>query len=702
MAMYFIEEFSSEYKLDKKRIEEIRHDLNNASMANKQNLESELLTLFPENYEKVPETIFKKNYFIQGESYALQKAIQSDLAKERALSKKMAAAALKENNFAAYSRFNSKQKAIKVIMNTEYGAGLNSTFAHYNPDISATITCASRQLIHFLTNCLEATELYVDKEFLEEFSSIIDTLRKVGVITNVTPSESYISRFSLRRMFNEFYEPICKSAFKLNLKPSSVIYQDTDSNYYVCETVKQYFKELTPDTVNQCMKTMLEHNTFFAKFIEKAISRPPIALSFEEAFIVCRYLNRKKKYYGVKWSPDMEGFLPSENYENNILKEKYKWQPKKTTVPNVDGSYVAVDSNKLLKENINYLDYINEQNVKCVGVDLVRRDQYKFINYFHIIVLQEDLRLIKYLGNNKWESFSEEESMENIIQTIIEKFRRIINDFIEGKEGTIDFSLSDFAKNCAYRPDKHNPAITIVERLKRENKTELLPNVGDRLYYVVLLDEDNRRRRERGLLGDGDIAKRSYILEEFKDDSKNKVFAQLDHKYYLEALAKSMALYIIPDLYPDEIRKIERNIISEKEGNKVISTLQDKVASMFVKKYFNYGSAVRTELTEIRKPLKINFRKVNLVKELYPEVETADPLRLKVVNSANIAKYEEMLSDCLDAFTQLRTSSFLLKNQNNKIETLLRTYRGNIDALKEEIYKINMKLSKLKKLQGSL
>jgi uncharacterized phage infection (PIP) family protein YhgE len=163
-----------------------------------------------------------------------------------------------------------------------------------------------------------------------------------------------------------------------------------------------------------------------------------------------------------------------------------------------------------------------------------------------------------------------------------------------------------------------------------------------------------------------------------------------------------MALYIIPDLYPEEIKNIERGKIPEKEGNKVISTLQDKVASMFVKKYFNYGNSVRAELTEVRKPLKINFRNVNLVRELYPEIESVEPIRLKTVNAANIVKYEEMLSDCLEAFTQLRTSSFLLKNQNDKIETLLRTYRNNIDKLKDDIFKINLKLTKLRKIHETL
>ena len=89
-----------------------------------------------------------------------------------------------------------------------------------------------------------------------------------------------------------------------------------------------------------------------------------------------------------------------------------------------------------------------------------------------------------------------------------------------------------------------------------------------------------------GRTATGNLANRSYVIQELLDNlyvqypeeefnekikkcKKNltyedyinaKSICMLDFKYYLECLCKSMALYIVGDLYPDVIKEIDASI----------------------------------------------------------------------------------------------------------------------------------------------
>jgi hypothetical protein len=83
--------------------------------------------------------------------------------------------------------------------------------------------------------------------------------------------------------------------YLLTMPPSSVVYQDTDSNYYTNEVFAGYIPIRNPETTLEIMDTMILHNNLLSRLIPDIIKRPPIGVGFEGAFTVARYLNKKKK-----------------------------------------------------------------------------------------------------------------------------------------------------------------------------------------------------------------------------------------------------------------------------------------------------------------------------------------------------------------------------------------------------------------------
>ncbi|EAX88403.1 hypothetical protein TVAG_050650 [Trichomonas vaginalis G3] len=600
------------------------------------------------NMDQIPNTVMKKIYFVQSPKgddglptihYSLKEKMLSDFRAKRSSVKNDLAKAKHIGDKIGSIRFNAKQLAIKVVCNSEYGASNNEYFAHYDPDIAAAVTFAARQLIGFLTNNLEAETFYIDSKFLKQNEKEIRNLESIGCLSikPFTGDKNLLfnrRRHVLGRIFDDNYNIITDDILEVNIKKSTVVYQDTDSNYYMNEYIMNYFTtgnenepyKCSPEIIDQCMHCMLDHNNLLANFAKDTVQRKPVGLGFEGSFIICRYLNRKKKYYGIKWSEDgvitPSAKIPNPDaYEDqsNILKSEYNkyWIPKKTVLPQSNGEYIRLDNDLLLHRGVNYLDYVHDFNVKCTGVDLARRDQYKFINFFHIMILQKDLRLMSYNGNNKWSIFKKDEPMQLIIENIIDTFREIVTTYSDiasfktDKKPSIEFKITDFAKNSAYRKGKHNAVSTIVLRLESQHKEKYIPAIGERMSYVIILDSKTEDERLVGKNGTGNIALRSYVIDEIMDNLKlecskenfkneligknlnityddwlnAKAISLLDFKYYLECLCKSTALYIVGDLYPEEIKQIDEGSISQVEANKLITKLQQTIATNYVKKY---------------------------------------------------------------------------------------------------------------------
>ena len=255
--------------------------------------------------------------------------------------------------------------------------------------------------------------------------------------------------------------------YLLTMPPSSVVYQDTDSNYYTNEVFAGYIPIRNPETTLEIMDTMILHNNLLSRLIPDIIKRPPIGVGFEGAFTVARYLNKKKKYYGKQWDENMRDWIEIERNkeylensklldyelkhivitpppkpdpknptkmikfkstpnEHGIIKEfssiseipeneffiRYDYHNlpddyedylislsgdkagnylcKYSTIPFKDGSYMKFTLHDVLDQNL--LDFVHYFGIKCTGVDLARRDQFKFVNFNHLLTFKNDLR----------------------------------------------------------------------------------------------------------------------------------------------------------------------------------------------------------------------------------------------------------------------------------------------------------------------
>lgn len=487
----------------------------------------------------IPATIVKPIYFVQSPKdpksdlpsihYSLKEKFLSDFRALRKKAKQAMEDAEAKNDHASYVRYNAKQLAIKVICNSEYGASGNSYFSHYDPDIAAAVTHCARSLIGFLTSNLQSKTLYVDKKFLDDNDEHVQSLLKCNAMSiskltddqkvyqpsadevyNINASDDlyFHRRNVVRRIFNDTYELLPVDVYKLSMQPSKVVYQDTDSNYYENEYIINHFtKDLStcsPEIIDKMMWTMYHHNMLLSNFASVGIARRPIGLGFEGSFIVCRYLNRKKKYYGKQWSADGTVFpdvkLCDDAYVNGVLKEHYNeyYKPKKSVLPYEDGTYIDLNYDRLLRSNVNYLDYVKSFGVKCTGVDLARRDQFKFINFHHIMILKNDLQIMKYNGNNQWSLIDKDKSMIEIIDDMIDTFIKFFDDcrrIARGEsynEPRLKFNLLDFSKTAAYRPDKTNTVLTIVNKMLKliedghEEYRQYIPKNNERISFVIV------------------------------------------------------------------------------------------------------------------------------------------------------------------------------------------------------------------------
>lgn len=768
---FMVESFYCEYKLDVKTLTTIQAQYAaSTDTAEKENLEQTFRELYPEctdvNIAKanIPETILKKAYFDQSPKgrdglpavhHSLKEKMLSDLRADRAKVKKDMKAAALAHDAVSEQRYNSKQLAIKVVCNSEYGAANNEYFAHYDPDVASAVTRGARRLINFLTNNLETDNLFVDQKFLDEFAPQIKNLSDIECVkvTPLTDKSELLAnrRHCIRRLFDDSYNIIQPNVFRINIKPSIVCYQDTDSNYYKNEYITDYYTKADdefvcdPETIDECMHSMLAHNELLGGFIKYSIGRRPYELGFEGAFIVCRYLNRKKKYYGIKWGDDAElrltARLPDDRAyipNTNTLIDDYMpyWVPKKTVIPQPNGDYIFIDADKLLHQGVNYLDYVKGQDVKCTGVDLARRDQYKFINFFHIVVLQKDLRVMKYLGSGDWETFAKDEPMKAIIDNVIETFHQIILRYqsmanLETDQLPVyDFNILDFAKNSAYRYGKQNTVSQVVKRLTKEGKTQYIPGIGERMLFVTILDEETRRNRAEGKAKQTNTGERSYVVQEILDQLHNefpesqfneqkqsnpnisnltydnyinaKAICLLDIKWYLEYLCKSMALYIVADEFPNEIQRIDDGLISPKDAGALISKLQEKIAKQYVDQYFprdkDYARIVRQQE---KQKLQITSNRSDLSKR-YP-TDDFDNLSLSRYNQimsdleTNKEAYEQLLHDQQSVYRSLNTNNFFKNTfKSSRKQEILQTYENDPDGLRKTISDTITRLNNIK------
>ena len=842
---FIVEEFRAEFKLDVKRLKEIWSEYKiRPSVA----LAREWYHLYPEfdevygcEIDEVDFSLIEKNptglkrvYYLQSPKdkntkpiyhYSLEEMMLSDLQEERNKNKKLMAEARKAGDMDGFKRFNAMQNALKVIMNSTYGASANDKFAHYDPDVAAAITWASRQCILQLTEGLEGTVNYVDKEFLEDdyvkknmkgFEEV-----KMLKIERVSDFSTVNRRQSLRRVFTDTYDvDTTKEIYKITKSPCELVYQDTDSNYFECHAVQKHFLgcapwspdpamndesefRCSPEILYNAMLAMVALDNFLCSLVVKIIDRVPIGLGFEGSFLVCRYLNRKKKYYGIKAADDdgnvFDYRLAPEAYDlaNKLISDFTKfWKVKESCVPLPNGQYIdATPENikKILDRVVGILDFVLSRGVKVTGVDLNRRDQYGYINLAHLLILVMDLRIC-YYENQEWKPISLKEPISHVVERVIEMFRRSYNAIIEIANLRSDikpelaYTIRDFAKSAKYS-GKDNAAMASVKRYKAQLKTlyetyvskyniedayiddgllkmrvlsrearELLtenererlkriegyiPYTGERLFYVITENDETRSATARGVKSLCTLTNLRRSIDELRDeidteDNKSyfnthvgslnityeewlnaKMISSLYLKHYVTALSSALALYQIGEKYPKEAAELDSDIYTDKEKAKIVDKLQDKIAQIYVDKYFprnkyrktNYSSiekqaqpAVKTMKNETMKRKEIE----SVMSQLCPKVRFTEQVlpTIRLKNRGWAEAYHKYIDACDELVDELRNRFGELKLKPGSIHEKIYKQALNIsddlidaiDSLREHYsskYALTMKLARL-------
>ena len=649
---FVIERFMSEFK---NRKEDIRKVLEMMELdkqtggTNKKMYEKVLSKMLPSNYleysndiyysgiestelvKTIKDTEIKYLYTVQSPRddnnkvvthYSLKEIMLSDLRSLRSKVKKQMSEA---TNSLDKNRYNAKQNAIKIMCNSEYGASNSSYFPYYDPLIGGATTAASRCLINFLTNIIQTNKLYVNEKFINTNKQYIDKLQSYCVleyykIDHVETNDKRISsskedinafmlnnrRFALRELYDEFYNIKDYNIYVIEIQPSKVVYQDTDSNYYTNEyiknllsnkdinythNVKQYYcdyceimgsyddentlnryenyKEFEQDFISKAsdyedpiiinlkMNLLLNHNNLIGNFIKDSIYRNPVSVGFEGAFIVVRYFNVKKKYYGIVWNDKMKYKLPLECYNDKVLINDYSncWKPAYSSYPLPNGDYVKIDEDKLIHSDIDKLAYIKSQNVKLTGVDLARRDQYKFINANHIRLIQQDLHFLRYEGNNKWVNISNV-NMLDIVKQLLNRFKQqfiniqyVINNMLNNVDCEYDctefYNLRDYAKDVTFK-------YTICNFLVCTNR---VIKDGDKFCYskYPINDTKERSRDTNMLLSYVDTyttssGKLRLILERDNDNNYVRIYSDQYDMLYSDIIQSYKAKFYLNKL----------------------------------------------------------------------------------------------------------------------------------------------------------
>ena len=906
--IYNVEQFFTEFKVDKKKIIELKEEYRNIIQQKRDqgnnkildSLSNLIIKRFKDEIQpyhkeigktitelilsdiQIPNTVKVPLYFCQSPKdeitnlplihYSIKEKLLSDFrAKRSAVKKDMA----KTKDPTVKIQLSAKEKAIKVVMNSEYGQTGSDLFAHYDSDIGGAVTYGSRSCIMELTSCLYSEHFYVDEsyvnnQYLNELINLrgsrtvpIASINKIkykpnwklalegsnlklkdkliilqhhsicpnkftDVKTNSdldsvlnelsqTELETYVDyEYVLNNdpdtpiiMFNkiDFELPprritLCDVYFKLReeyiknnriesdvyvitLPKSQLVYQDTDSNYYTNDTIVMNYPKLNPTTINEIMTDLISHNNLLANLIPGIIKRRPIGVGFEGAFIVARYLNKKKKYYGKKWNSKIKDYVimkRDKNYQfndyelkyitenlkldiNNLPDEieiKYDWRNLPddyetylssnsgdtmgnyncyySTIPYKDGS--LFDANQKIIGDKDFIDYVNQCGIKCTGVDLARRDQYKFINYNHVLVIKNDLKYVNIntdktiMVNNNTNEINKFNPMLFEIDNNVneEKFKltpvieQLLDDFVKKSVINYEYPLNYYAKFKVYK-DNLSEVKPIVQKLKDYIEAEAkkirnddnlsesekeqaikdmviqkyVPEFGQRINYIIL-DQFNEKVDECGLQISGEAVKDKGCLTsvalylfggvtDLPENYTNETYFNqntldvLDYADYFKHLVTSLSNYMVIEKNPDIAKYLDDDFILE--SNKNEKELEDEMNKEI--------SKTRNKLTN------------EIYKFYYPSKKikiTGSNTKLKEGRTKNknvislLGNIENIIKETFDLENELELKNKFIYNANVKPEILFK--QADIQNINNNITLLNKRLSKLKESENGL
>lgn len=887
---YVVEQFFVEYKLDKKSIEELKKDYKIINQKIVNNIQEPYLEahrdLILERFKNeinpihrsseltieqlildnnpLPNTVKYPLYFCQSPKdeitdlpiihYSIKEKLLSDFRARRVAVKDDMK---KTNDPTVKIQLSAKEKAIKVVMNSEYGQTGSELFSHYDSDIGGAVTYGSRSCIMELTSCLFSNHFYVGEEYMQnkylmelinptkyrnesiakiekiiykpnwklalegsnrtlnelieilqlhticpnKFKNVSTKAELYEIINNMTEEEystfidcdysnkqynkqykrdgqkfkifyqNYFHRIDFelpprritsRDLYYKLREEYLKNPEKkieihcITLPESQLIYQDTDSNYYTNDHIVSMYSHLNPTTINEIMKDLISHNNLLGCLIPDIIHRRPISVGFEGAFIVARYLNKKKKYYGKKWSSSMKDYIEIErepnyhfnDYELNYIQNNLKLNPKEinenvkikydwcnlpddyekfldlpsgdimgnynsyySTIPYKDGSFFNV-TQELIGDK-DFIDYINQCGIKCTGVDLARRDQYKFINYNHMLVIKNDMKYVDITDDFSIEKLNIENRLEQEKFPLTPVIEKLIADFKNKSISNYDYPINYYAKFKVYKDNLSevkpivNKFINFLEarskisgqNIREDSMYKHMPEIGQRVSYIIL-NPMLTEVQSSGLITIGNAVKDKGCLtnvaleyfgrntkkmDQYTDlDYKNTdVLNILDYQDYFEHLITSLCNYMVVEKDPTIVKYLDEDWILqqnknekelEEEMGKEIMKIKNKLKNEIMKIYYPKGKlqikAGNKTVKETKNKNRIfkydnqfGIKLFNLEEELIKETRVLKNKNLDIYKHIHQFSVEDVDKNVLILNRKLNESSI-----NNEIE----------------------------------
>ena len=682
---YLVEEFFSQYKLDADLIMKTIYA----------NDVTGFYSLWPEGdfnlcvsaYRNggsinIPPHIIKSNFIIQSPKndigdriihFSCNEVMLTKLRGARNYAKKKCSEAKKAGNVVEALRWNAVQLAIKTLMNSQYGVTGSDLSPLFEPDIAAGVTMGGRQCIQFLTKLLESNEFHYIDDIVYSKLDIKDLI-EIGMIQCGEVSLEEVRNFimndydgsrvrvnarlwryvqNIRDNFERTSIP--QKAYKIMIKPSKVLYQDTDSNYYKNEYIYNYATEngtkISPEIIDKMMRYMLKHNRAMTVMIEELIGRLPLTTGFEGSFIIERLMPKKKNYCGIQWSPDGD-YIPSI----------------KDITPKDNGEYIHIDPDMFNNPYFNIEDIIKKQHVKCTGIDLVRRDKYPFVNYIHATVLIEDMKVMKKDANGNWISCFNP-NITDVINMIINRWNDYCREIQHGiKSDKYSFPIIAFAKSCEYNGDTRNAAKSVllnhIAYMKKKGITlsenDLFKN-GDIIRFIV-------RRPERADIKD-QVSDRYMLYEDFIDECNNDeamMMKLIDVKYYTEALVKSLMGYTVNDEALKQSYNVES--FSDEDYKKVVKQYVEEGTKHVMAALFGSPTKNKRKIATIDQNSNKTMLSKNVIDNLASKFKLNNVVRNKMFSGMSLDETRSLIRQLEDYKDYITNEYDHLKSQMTFIQ----------------------------------
>lgn len=562
--------------------------------------------------------------------------------------------------------YDAQQNAVKVLMNSTYGATAMNMFSFFDPYVAGTVTWCSRTLLMYARECfVDYKKLSVDSENYEKSDYIRHPVDETSLCKSLIDfrkkEDSYVSKLHPENkgiMFDLYNELI-----------TDVIYSDTDSNYFsfklnnkAIEWILEVWKILDEKyrynkniaIFMRVMKLIIINS--FSRYLTEAVLKkihiiyqmPYIGLGVDASLYNGFWLGCKKKYCGIKL---------------DIISEKL--------------------CKEYLQELISKMIYLEEnltiKDIKITGLQLKRRDSQPYIKKYMFMFLKQ------LLINDK--KFSEIENIPHDISFMNELLEKIVNKFsidfhqtnsilwdfdskgmnIGLKKNFRDFllkfyeAMNDYKITFNFDPSKQNAAkpLGIMLGLPESYKLDVIyvdykyPDIKDVFtkdkYQVSVLDTD--------IIDDStkeNWSKIKYITTTIEEKLKLKG-KKVDYsipvclfKYFIESLSDSdyryMRLYSL--YYKDRLIKALNSLIKEdiKEKKKITLELPTcysptqqvsykKLQNLLVNKNggaYNQGRLIKNAVKWLRNDIihSQNLLLDNMEKKEYIYLLSCDELKL--------------------------------------------------------------------------